>query len=138
MHHDKEKGTYTIRDQDFEFIKKWVDNIRSGVETGEIAVAPKKKVAAKSGGRKRKRAKIKEDDSREESGENSGDEAAMVVEEKSLHSVSSRGRIRKRKKLAGDFGVLLDVYFIVLPLLYRILCSFVHNAIKCSYNVVYC
>jgi len=34
--------------------------------------------------------------------------------------------------------LLLDVYFIVLPLLYRILCSFVHNAIKCSYNVVYC
>jgi len=43
---------FLSRDQDFEFIKKWVDNNRSGVETGQIAVPPKKKLAAKSGGRK--------------------------------------------------------------------------------------
>ena len=88
---------YTIRDQDFELIKKWVNNIRSGVETGEIAVAPKKKAAPTT---RKKAAKRKRSDSTEEdeSGDESGEDANMVVEKKPEQSVSIRGRIRTHKK----------------------------------------
>ena len=102
MHHDKEKGTYTVRDQDMEFIKKWVDNIRDGITTGDIAAVPKKKVAPKANRKKRKAEEMMDGSGEESMGMGGEGMGLKGPAAESGPVVTRSGRRSKRSKKLDD------------------------------------